>query len=679
MSRPWSQLICCLVLLLAAVGWADTPELVLLEAEKVRRVGDITIAEGNVTAEVGGVRLDCQRLEYNTTTQYLRAERECIFYWGNNYATSDELTYDALNNRAEMTDAVGKGTDLVHHNRLVESPLFFWAEKLVWTPEKVELEEAVVTSCDTNAEELHYYVESEKIEVYPQDKMVATNSSINMHGNKLYTVPTLVVPLEDQSEKQQTYFPSVGYNKLDGAFLRNRFDYYFDKRNYGTLNFDLYQRSGLGGGVDHFFSLGERGGGNLFYYTQNGRQSARNRSELRANAYYSLDEFSNIGVAYNSNQFELPGEVSTQNEAAAINFSRYTEESALVLGANFARSGDNRNSSYRFFYNVNLDDRWSGLLAADLSRSGTLVTETSRFHYLGSLRHRGDLFDGELAYERSGGQNTFFLNREPELRLKTKQLYVGPVPVQVAGAFGSLEEGPSFFRTERYRLDFQVPDQEIETGLGNFHAGAGFRQTLYGSGQEQYVLGARAGWTETFGDHALARLDYNWQKPEGFTPFQHDVAYSYETLTGGLELYNDEYWSVSALAGYDLRYEVAQDVITRLDLRPWEGWQVTATANLDPNTGTWRRVDSGVTMQLTPGVSVTHWSVYDLLNGRLTYQNFALNYEDHDWIASLAYRGVQNEVFLQMSLKAFPIRPLKIGPDPGQPVLPANLSNAFVR
>ena len=90
-------------------------------------------------------------------------------------------------------------------------------------------------------------------------------------------------------------------------------------------------------------------------------------------------------------------------------------------------------------------------------------------------------------------------------------------------------------------------------------------------------------------------------------------------------------------------------------------------------------MDSGVTAQLTDGISLTHWSLYDLNNGRMTYQNFSVNYEDHDWVGSVTYRGVQNEIFFQMSLKAFPLRPIKVGPDPSLPILPANLSNAFTR
>ena len=150
-------------------------------------------------------------------------------------------------------------------------------------------------------------------------------------------------------------------------------------------------------------------------------------------------------------------------------------------------------------------------------------------------------------------------------------------------------------------------------------------------------------------------------------------------LSGGVELYSDDLFRVSATGAYDLNYDQPYDMITRLHVSPSPGWEFTASANLDPNTGNWRSFDSGVKAKLTPGLSINHWSLYDLTNGRMTYQNFSVNYEDHDWISSIAYRGVQNEVYFQMSLKAFPLRPLKVGPDSGLPILPANISNAFTR
>ena len=660
-------------------GAAKASEPVFIQAESVERRGQLTIATGNVTVELEDMRLDCQRLIYDPAKGIITAERECVFSWGDNFAASDSLVLDVNTNKAVMVKVAGKSEGLAVGDKNFEGSMYFWADTMTYTPEKVTLEKAVMTTCDLEPNSLHYQINSEQVDMYPGDKLVASNTAFTISGNRLYTIPTLVFPLTERESKRQGYFPSVGYNNTDGAFLRNAFNYSFNEGNYGSANLDLYSRSGVGYGLEHFFDLGERGSGNLYFYNQNGQETSRNRFELRANGNFKIDQFTRLGVSYNANQYELPGDLSPFNVASSVNLSRYAEGSALQVGANFSRNGDNNNRNYRFYYDLDLSDQWSVLTRADLSNSSTEITQTNRYHYLGSLRHRNDLFEGDLSYERSGGQDTYFLNRQPELSLRTYPFQVGFLPLTASASFGVLEESPSLFRTERYRFDLKVPDQIIETPMGNFHAGAGVRQNIYGSGQEQYVLGTRLGWTQDVADHLLMRFDYNWQDSAGFTPFQHDLAFGYQTLSGGIELYNDDTFRLATTGAYDLNYSASYDIITRLDVNPVEGWELTAAANLDPNTGTWRSVDSGITAQLTPGVSLTHWSIYDLLNGRLTYQNFSVNYEDHDWIGSLTYRGVQNEVFLQMSLKAFPLRATKVGPDPSLPILPANISNAFTR
>ncbi len=654
-------------------------EPVFIEAETLQKKGNLTIATGNVTVELEGMRLDCQRLVYDPAKGLITATGECLFSWGENFAASQTITLDVNTEHAVLTGVAGKGEGLTISNKNFEGGLYFWADSMIYTPEKVVLERAVLTTCDLEPNSLHYQINSEEVTVYPGDKMVASNTSFTISGTQLYTLPTVVFPLTEEQEQRQSYFPSAGYNSLDGVFVRNGFNYSFNESNYGRANIDLYQRSGVGYGLEHFFDLGEVGSGNIYYYTQNGQQSQRNRSTLRANGNFKIDEFTRLGVAYNSTQYELPGEVSPLNVTSSVNLSRYKEGSALQLGANFSRNGENKNQNYRFYYDLDLSERWSLLTRADLARSSTEITRTNRYHYLGSLRHRGDVFEGDLSYERSGGQDTFFLNRQPELSVRAYPFQLGFLPLTASASFGILEESPSLFQTERYRFDIKVPEQIIPTPMGNFHAGAGIRQAFYGSGQEQYVLGTRLGWTQDIADHLLFRFDYNLQESAGYTPFQHDIAFDYQILSGGVELYNNDHFRLSASGAYNLDYNTPYDIITRLDVNPLPGWELTAASNLDPNTGNWRSVDTGITAKVTPGISVTHWSIYDLLNGRLTYQNFSVNYEDHDWIGSLTYRGVQNEVFLQMSLKAFPLRTTKVGPDASLPILPANISNAFTR
>ena len=650
-----------------------------IQAESLQKRGELTVASGNVSIEIDGLRLDCQNLIYDPKKGVVTADKDCLFSWGGNFATAESLVFDIKSKTAVLTQAAGRSEGVSTRNTDFEGHLYFWADELRYSEERVELDKAILTSCDLEPNNLDYSLNSERVTLYPEDKIIAENTSYTIHGKKLIKVPRLIFPLDPDQKQGQSYFPSVGYNLLDGAFVRNSINYAFNENNYGTARVDVFQNSGLGYGLEHFFDFGKVGNGNIFYFTQQGRQSDRDRFDFRANGNFRISDDTRLALSYNANQSELPGEVSPLNISSTIDLDRKTENSTLRLGANFARSGENDNRSYRLAYNLDFNDRWSALAQADITRSSNEVTQTNRFHYLGSLRRRGDLFESNLSFENTSGLRTFFLNRLPELNVNSRTFQLGPIPLSVGGSFGVLEESPSNFRTERYRFDLRIPDQILETDLGSFHLGGGVRQQFYGSGQEQYTLGARAGWNQDLADHFLFRFDYNWKETEGFTPFQHDVSFDYQVLSGGLELYSGDRFRLSATGAYDLNFNQAFDIITRLDVKPIDGWELTAAANLDPNTGVWRSVDSGIKAQLTSGVSLRHWSIYDLLNGRLTFQNFSLNYEDHDWAGSLTYRGVQNEIFLQFNLKAFPLSPVKIGPDSSLPILPTTVNNAFSR
>lgn len=681
-KRSWIAVLASVALalfLMAAPAAAAPPEPIHLVADRMRSTPEKIIAEGNVSVDVQGARLLCQRLEMDRVTGDLTASGECVFYWKDNFVAAETITYDRETNSARMHGAAGQGRDFNLSGGPVYGDIFFWAEQVNWNPDKVELLDATFTTCDFPPGAMHYEFSSEKIEIYPNDKLIASDTSFTLHGNTLYTLPTLNLSLDPRARRRRSsLIPQVGTNSVDGLFIRNSIDYAFDERNFGTVLLDYYSKTGIGRGVQHFYSLGDKGEGNLYLYQQQG-ESTRNRYEVRSNVYYRPDDYTQIAWNFNSNKSEVPGFIPTENLSSYVSLTRYAPGSALQFAHNYNQSGFDTNNTYRAFYQLELTPELSTVWTADLATASTRFTNTQRFHYMGSLRHVGELFDSDLTIENTTGQRTFFLNRNPELSVRSRPLYLGPIPLLASASVGNVMESPSFFRTTRSDLKLQVPDQTVDYGSGRFMLGGGVRQLFYGTGEAQYVLGTRAGWLQHLGDFGAMRLDYNWQLPEGFTPFQHDFVYPFENLTGGIEVGEADKWNLSVLGGYDLRFDTFHNITPRVDFRPGPDWRISAASSYDPNSSTWRTVDAGIRMQLTPGFSVSHWSVYDLLNGRLTYQDYQLNWEEHDWITSLVYRGVQNEFFLQFSLKAFPLQPVNIGPNADAPILPQNLPNAFVR
>lgn len=670
------RLLVLLVFLWSALAGVATPqsqERLYLQADSVKSEQGKTVAGGHVRAEIVGVRLDCDYLEYDEATGIVKARGNCVFYFQDSFLAADTVDFNTRGPMAHLTNVSGRARDFLVDKRNVQSDLFFWADTVDWRPEKVEATNAKLTSCNFPPERTDYTLESALLEIFPQDRITASDAKLVLGDTPIYTLPTVNLSLTSQApQRVQPFFPLVGHNGVDGLFLRTSFDYTLGDSNYGQILLDLYQHSGLGAGLKHHYSFGDVGGGDLYIYELRGRQSNRSRYQVNSNTSLKPDPYSNLTLNYSANKFELPGFVSPAQENAQINYTRDTDVQQLQLLANYSRLGDNQNIVTRLFYHLNMTEELSTRWAADYYRTTTVVGgTTNRYHLLGSLMHQSELFDSALDLERSGGDgNFYYLNRSPEVSVKSKSLYMGPVPIQVSGAFGSLFESPSMFGTTRGDLKLTIPDQEITFGSGRFTAGAGARQMVYGSGDAQYLVAARGSYLQNLGSNAVARIDYNWQDPNGYSPFQHDLQFQYQTLTGGLELYDDDVWRLGALAGYDLNGDRLHDLIPRLDVHPIEGFEVIASSNYDPNFKLWRSVDSQLRFNLTEDISVASWNLYDLVNERITYQDYQLNVKQHDWTASVVYRGVQNEVFFQFSLNAFPVQQPQIGPMVGRPVLP---------
>lgn len=674
-------------------GWSSDPndkrpqkeqttpagEILLIRAERFRRDGKILICEGNVTTEVSGIRLDCQKLEYDTQTGFAKARKDCIFFWGDNFAASQEVDLDTQNRTALMRKVAGKGAELATGSRQTEQSLFFYADELRWTPDKAELTTATITTCDEVPQDWHYKLEASKIDIYPRQRLDATGGALTLGTQRLFTLPTISLSLDPSRSVWQDFIPTFGYSGVFGAFVRTRLPFHFDSRNFGKIHLDYYTRTGLAGGIEGQFTLGNRGGGSIFYYRQGGVQSTAGRMDMRASLGYAIDEYTNIGFSYGQNQFELPGVVSPLNVGTSFAISRYAPGNAFQASTFYSRSGDNTNTGYRLFYEADLSERTSVLLSGDYAEASTLATKTHRFHYLASVLHRGDWFDMDLSAENTGGQSTYFVNRNPELRFRTHPLYLGDVPVLASFAYGDITEFPSECRTTRGDLRLTIPDQTVDWESGRMYAGAGFKEFFYGNGQNQTVVTARTSLMQNFNDNMLGRLDFNYQSPSGSTPFLTDFHYPYQSLTGGLEFYNTGEFRLSAYGGYDFYRNVTHDIMGRADYALGPGWAVSTGTNFDPGQGQFRSVDNQLSIQLTDNIYISHWAVYDFQQQKLSYQDFLINFAEHDWDASLAYRGVQNEVFFQFALKAFPSPKVQIGPSTNLPILPQNLPNAFVR
>ncbi len=656
----------------------NTP--VHLIADKVTVTEDSIKAEGNASIDVMGARMLCNYLVLDKTTGKVTAVGECIVYWNNNFVAADWLTYDPNSQVTVMHNVTGQGHDFsANENSNIDGDVFFWADTLQWTKEKMILTDSTFTTCDKPTDELDYKFVSKYVEIYPNDKLVASNTAIYLKDKRLYTMPTLNVPLDNQRRAQNSIIPQIGSNSVDGWFARNTFDYVFNNDNYGQILLDYYSKTGIGTGIRHYYTLGEKGGGDFYYYRLNG-DKINSRYDLSSNVHYAFDDKTRVSWEFSSNRSETPGFTNESRINSLFSFQHKDERQDLRFSQNYNTKGsENTNNTWRSYYSLQLTPELSTTWKAEMSTISTAHRTADRFHYQIGLRHTSELFDSELQVENTNGDRNYSLNRNPEFTLRSHPIFIGDVPVLTSISLGHVTESPSMYSTNRYDLRFQIPDQSFEYDSGRFLAGAGFRQLFYGNGQSMYSLAARLGWMQELGDVGTLRLDYNWLNPRGETPLQYDHIVGYENLTGGIEFFKDDVFNFSVVSGYNLKTDQFQNVTPRLQFRPNNNLLIGASCSYDPRSHSWRNLDTNLRTKLFDGLYASHWSVYDLVNHRFTYQDYQLDYEAHDWITSLVYRSVQNELYFQFSLKAFPMPDVTIGPNYTNEIIPKNRRNAFVK
>ena len=654
-------------------------KLLLLRAEQISRDGDSITCVGKVRVEFEGLILDCQWLRYDRATGQVMARKECLFTFGESFAAADEIDFSLNDSEAVLRNVTGRGNDLGSNDSYLEQPLFFWAKQMSWRPDFIQLDQATVTTCDKLPGQWDYHIQAERIDIYPRDRLEAYNTAVDLGGFRPVTLPNLTFSLDPTKPLLQDFLPTVGYSTLFGAFLRTTLPYNFDRKNSGKIHLDYYTRTGISGGIEHRFNWDNRAVGDVYFYQQRGVNGQSGRLDFHTNSSLKLDSSTTANFSYSQNKFELPNFTSPLTVSTNFGLTRQTGDLLLMLQASYSRSGDNTNTVYVGTAQKDFDERTRLLVTGDYNFASTLDQQARRFHYLASLQHRADFGYFEAALESSTGLRTYFLNRTPELRFVSSPIHVGDLPFLASASYARIFESPSDVQAARWDLRLTLPDQMYSLGDSRFLVGGSLRQYFYDNGEKQRVWLGRASWFQPVGENITARVDYNLQDQQGLTPFFHDKYQSFNVLTGGLEYYNSGTVKLGAYGGYDFRKNQAHDLIARMDINPGPEFGLSSGANFDPINRQFRSMDNQLSVRLGDSVSISHWSLYDFTQHKLTYQDVMLNFESHDWVASLAYRGLQQEVFFQFNLRGFPSAPLHVGPEAGLPVLPNNLSNPFVR
>lgn len=646
--------------------------LVNLRAHRISHSANKTIAEGDVVVQTEGAQIEAQYVVLDHLTNQIHARGSVRMFQAGDEINAQSATYDLDTRFARLTDVFGIARNLSFRQEPLHGEMYFWSPSATWDGQVIRLKKGVVTTCDIPPPRYHFHMSGDEVVIYPKDRIEIHKLGLYLGKKQVVGKKTLVLSLKDD-RGQQDLIPRVGVTQTDGVFVKETLHYLAGKRDWGVVHLDYFQKAGLAYGLEHNYHLGNKGDGILYFYDLPTAPGRLGRFELRDSTTYHFAPTFTGQLNFSSTRYLSPvNAVQTPtNTWYAVSLTNSGQRSVEALSTAFFSSGSIHNESYATLYNVSLSERLSNHFEAQYIRAASAVSSSFYLHSLDRLTYLGDLFDSDLIFEQTTGSKLFLVNRRPEVQLRSRDLRLGPVPLQVALGVGQIDEQPSGASSGRTDVQVTVPDVSYPVGShGNIRAGLGLRQLFYTTGDAQYLGIARASWTQEIGENVRSYVDYRYQRARGFTPLQSDFFGRYHAVSAGVQVTDYDKVRFGVDLGRDIDFGRYYNLQARLDLTPWQRWKLNVGSSFDPNTGHPLNVDTQIRVPLSNTLSLQHYTLYDVQNRRLTYQDFMVQDDGHDWVTSVIYRSVQKEFYVQIALKALPYEQPTVGPNTRSPVLP---------
>ena len=217
--------------------------------------GNKVIAKGNVVIIRDQTTLTADRVELSRDTNIAIAEGNVVLWMPQGKISGDKMTFNFKSMTGDFTDA-----------KVSTAPYYGAGAAVEKVSEKqITMKEGYMTTCDLTKP--HYRAKSQKVDIYPGDKIVARNVRMLVGNSPLLYVPKITQKLND---KPRVIF-TPGYDKDWGVYLLSRWRFYFDENFKGTIHVDGRERKGLAEGIDLDYKIPNKGSGIIRTYYINER------------------------------------------------------------------------------------------------------------------------------------------------------------------------------------------------------------------------------------------------------------------------------------------------------------------------------------------------------------------------------------------------------------------------
>ncbi len=165
-------------------------------------------------------------------------------------------------------------------------------------------------------------------------------------------------------------------------------------------------------------------------------------------------------------------------------------------------------------------------------------------------------------------------------------------------------------------------------------------------------------------EKVTGRIDYRRQSVSAslFTGYDFH-SQEYDDLIGRVGYHPSEDLNFDLQADYDLQEQALDSVYVLASAKPLTGWELQVGTSYNAQLEQWDRFDARTTAKLPWGLSVQHLISYNGATDSLLYNDIAVTKDLHCREVTLRYDTVDEEIWLEFGLKAFPRTKLLAGTD----------------
>ena len=216
--------------------------------------GNKVIAKGNVVIIRGDSKLTADTVDFSRTTNLAHAKGHVRLIMKQGEIKGDEVTF----NFETMTGDF-------HGAKIFADPYYGAGEDIVKVSDKkMELKRGYLTTCDLDKP--HFHLFAPKVDIYPQDKIVARNIRLVIGSVPVFYIPRMTQRLDDK-KPWFTFVP--GYKKDWGMFLLTQSRYYINDHLQGVVHVDGREKKSVAWGVDAKYKTDSYGDGIIRTYYMN--------------------------------------------------------------------------------------------------------------------------------------------------------------------------------------------------------------------------------------------------------------------------------------------------------------------------------------------------------------------------------------------------------------------------